>query len=138
MYYIGGAFTFFPYYIENEELSSISCIATEAAKGLDVVPSSFQGQFGAFVAQVLLAPEFIDDHERGVRQISETKIILFNPSANSFFFQNVRVPMIVQRCNLFVILDPAVYYRSFNTGYNIAKHNKLCWISTARKRKSGT
>lgn len=55
-YYIGGAFTFFPYHIGDEWFSSISHIASGAGKVRYVVPSSSKVLRKTFVAQEIQAP----------------------------------------------------------------------------------
>lgn len=70
--YIRGAFTYFPFHIEDENLSSTTCLCEGGAKTWNVLKSVSQHFFEAFVASQVLAVEYLKDHIGEARQILAT------------------------------------------------------------------
>lgn len=66
VYYIGGSFTFFLFHVENELLLSIFYLSSGSSMVWYVAPASFKAAFKSFVATQVLAPEYVNDHHRGV------------------------------------------------------------------------
>lgn len=122
MYYIGGAFTFFSYHIEDECLSSVSFLCSGKEKVWYVANSASQTSFERVVASSVLDKKFLNDHNGGTRQILATKNILFNPMILlDDKSETVKISRIIQREGQFVILAPGAYHGGFNCGYNVAK-----------------
>lgn len=79
MNYIGGAYTFVPFHVEEEHLSSLSYNVSELAIIWYIVPSAHKTSIEAFVAQKRLHPQFLNDHHGRGAQVICTKTIFFNP-----------------------------------------------------------
>lgn len=120
MYYVGGAFRTFQFYIEDEPLSSFSFLVSGSRKVWYTVLIEIMTSFKFLVATKILSSDFLTDHYGKGWQIIATKIY-FNSELLLKSKVNTKVTQVVRKCNRFVILGLSFYHGGFNMAYNIAK-----------------
>lgn len=102
IYYIGGAFHYFPFHVEGEGISSTYYISSGSSKMWYAVRDSHKIRFQSFIATELLASNYVNDHHEGVKQVVATKNLLLNPALMANLPFQVDVIKIVQNSGQFV------------------------------------
>ena len=135
MYYVGGAFSYFPYHVEDEDLCSLSYLHYGSPKIWYVTPPSNKISFERFVGLHVLNPQFLNEYNNGVRQFLSEKSCLFHPLLPKSFQYDLSVYKVVHIPGTFVVLPPCAYHGGFNTGFNVAEavnYADMSWLTPAR------
>lgn len=135
MYYAGGAFSYFPYHVEDEDLCSLSYLHYGSPKIWYVTPPSNKISFERFVGLHVLNPQFVNKSNNGARQFLSEKSCLFNPLLPKQFQDGLSFYKVVHIPGTFVILPPCAYHGGFNTGFNVAEavnYADMSWLTPAR------
>lgn len=77
--YIGAAFTYFCFHVEDDHLALVSYLEKGAAKVWYVRPSQHMTEFGRLLSRYLFNLDCPNDSNDGGSQIFALEAIIFNP-----------------------------------------------------------
>lgn len=111
VFYIGTAFTYFSYHVEDEDIASVPYLFLSPSKVWYVIATSHRSNSEDFIAELVHAPERFNDFEGGTRQTLAIKNTDFDPMLLIEKDASFKVVRVLQPRGHFVIVAPRPYHR---------------------------